>query len=288
MTGTAGSDTRDVFPMSGAFKEIQIVSRGTADFDNIKVYQSSIEYDRVPVSVCANELPYQFGAQLLSEPGEYEEIFQSVMGCDSTVFIQFEVLPVSTHEFSESVCVSYTWNSETYTTSGDKIQIFPAANGCDSIVTLHLTIYPLPEVPTYESVTNVGDYTLPAVKNGVWTNANGNVVTVAKTNGVYTLTITGEGGCKNSTTLTVTFEKPTGIEDILAGKLVIYPNPAKDEVFIKSELPNRKIEILDLTGRIVMFLQNGASTINVSALPQGVYMLKVYTDSGVVIAKMVK
>jgi len=38
----------------------------------------------------------------------------------------------------------------------------------------------------------------------------------------------------------------------------------------------------------VMFLQNGETTINVSALPQGAYMLKIYTDNGVVIAKMVK
>jgi hypothetical protein len=37
-----------------------------------------------------------------------------------------------------------------------------------------------------------------------------------------------------------------------------------------------------------MFLQNGETTINISAIPQGAYMLKIYTDSGMVIAKMVK
>ena len=46
--------------------------------------------------------------------------------------------------------------------------------------------------------------------------------------------------------------------------------------------------MLDLTGRIVMFLQNGETTINVSALSQGVYMLMIYTNSGVVAKKVVK
>ena len=288
---TKGTDTKTVFNLANMPTKIALVATyATIYFDDVKVYHSSIEYDRVPVSVCAGELPYQFGTQSLSEPGEYEEIFQSVTGCDSTVFIQFDVLPAPVHEFSASSCVSYTWNAETYTASGDYIQTFTAANACDSIVTLHLTIFPLPEVPTYAKVTNIGEYVLPAVGNGVWTKANGDVVTVAETSGVYTLTITGAGGCKNSTMLTVTIETKTGIEDILSEKLTIYPNPAKDELIIEhGELKIEKVEIYDLSGKIIVNCQlSTVNSINLSALPQGAYVLMIYTDSGVTDKKVVK
>jgi len=54
------------------------------------------------------------------------------------------------------------------------------------------------------------------------------------------------------------------------------------------------VEICDIAGRTVetwraaSLQQNGATTINVSALPQGVYMLKIYTNKGVVAKKVVK
>ena len=68
----------------------------------------------------------------------------------------------------------------------------------------------------------------------------------------------------------------------------------KEELFIKSELPIRKMEILDLTERTVetwhaaSLQQNGTAKINVSALPQSVYMLMIYTDSGISVKKVVK
>jgi len=85
----------------------------------------------------------------------------------------------------------------------------------------------------------------------------------------------------------------TGIKTVKIDALQIYPNPVKEELFIKSELPVKKIELLDLTGRTVetchaASLPNSATTINLSALPQGVYMLKIYTDSGVAVTKVVK
>ena len=219
--------------------------------------------------------------------------FTTIHGCDSVVTLNLTVNPIYTTPITASICEGgvYTENGFNTNIAGLSTLNFATIHGCDSIVTLNLTILPLPEVPTYQPVSNVGEYTLPSVENGVWTNETGDIVTLAETDGVYTLTVTGEGDCENSTTLTV--EITTGIEEILAEKLMIYPNPAKKELFIKSELPVKKIELLDLTGRTVetwhaASLQNSATTINLSALPQGVYMLKIYTDSGVAVKKVVK
>jgi len=85
----------------------------------------------------------------------------------------------------------------------------------------------------------------------------------------------------------------SSINEISANQLQIFPNPVKDELFIKSEFQIEKVEIYDLSGRAVEtlrapFLQQNGAIINVSALPQGIYLLKVYTDEGLAIRKVVK
>jgi len=49
-----------------------------------------------------------------------------------------------------------------------------------------------------------------------------------------------------------------------------------------------KVEIYSLTGALMIFENNFIEKISVSALPQGVYLLKVYTDKGLVVSKVVK
>jgi hypothetical protein len=80
----------------------------------------------------------------------------------------------------------------------------------------------------------------------------------------------------------------SGVNNIFVSQMVIYPNPAKNELFIKSELPIKKVEVYSLTGSLMVSENNFNETINVSALPQGVYILKVYTGKGLVISKVVK
>ena len=67
--------------------------------------------------------------------------FQTIHGCDSTVTLHLTVHYSDSTEFSQTVCDSYTWNDQTYTTSGDKVQHFQTIHGCDSMVTLHLTVH---------------------------------------------------------------------------------------------------------------------------------------------------
>ena len=86
----------------------------------------------------------------------------------------------------------------------------------------------------------------------------------------------------------------SGIENIVANKMSIYPNPVKDEIFIQSELQIKKVEIYDISGCHVETLhltslpQNEAQTINVSALPRGIYMVKVSVNDDFVVSKLVK
>jgi len=81
----------------------------------------------------------------------------------------------------------------------------------------------------------------------------------------------------------------TGIADIESGKIVIYPNPAKNELRIESNgLEITKLEIVDLSGKTIYQFNNLRNQINVSALSKGIYFVKIETEKGVITQKFIK
>jgi hypothetical protein len=109
--------------------------------------------------------------------------------------------------------------------------------------------------------------------------------------GDYAITLSG--GNDNNYIYTLVNGKLTvtalsGIEDVVANQLRIFPNPAKEELFIKSDLPVKNVKIYTLSGDLLISKDNFNEKISVSALPHGVYLLKVHTDKGVAVSKIVK
>ena len=80
----------------------------------------------------------------------------------------------------------------------------------------------------------------------------------------------------------------TGISTSQVALVQLFPNPAKDEIFIKSELPITQVEIYSLTGSLLLLKNNFNGKISLTTLPQSAYLLKVYTDKGVVVSKIIK
>jgi len=80
-----------------------------------------------------------------------------------------------------------------------------------------------------------------------------------------------------------------GIGNVCANQLQIFPNPVKDELKVESgELKVEKVEIFDISGKSLLTVNFQFSTIDVSVLPKGVYLLKIFTDKRLVISKIVK
>ncbi len=66
------------------------------------------------------------------------------------------------------------------------------------------------------------------------------------------------------------------VDDVNSNEIIIYPNPVKEELFINaSKLQANSIQVYDMSGRVVLNLDNTLSTesINVSELKQGIYIL---------------
>jgi Fibronectin type III domain. len=80
----------------------------------------------------------------------------------------------------------------------------------------------------------------------------------------------------------------TSTEENPVQNLQIFPNPVRDEIFIKSDSQIEKVELYSLTGNLLLSESNFNEKISVFALSPGVYMLKVYTDKGWTVSKVVK
>ena len=82
----------------------------------------------------------------------------------------------------------------------------------------------------------------------------------------------------------------TGIEDNFANNVSIYPNPAKDRLYIETETEIEDIVVFDIYGRRQQTTVNGQQTlsIDISNLNSGVYFVKITTAEGNIVKRFVK
>jgi hypothetical protein len=83
--------------------------------------------------------------------------------------------------------------------------------------------------------------------------------------------------------------KPAGIEEVgqSTQEIAIYPNPSKDYINISVENDEiENVQIYNLTGKLVK--QEKSNKININDLPVGMYIIKVETDGGNCIKKVIK
>ena len=86
----------------------------------------------------------------------------------------------------------------------------------------------------------------------------------------------------------------SGIEDVKADdadEVVVYPNPADDVVYVQSPSAMGSINVFSLSGKQVIVANAGgaqSTSLQVDNLPSGVYVIKIFTDEGVVVRRMIK
>ena len=87
-------------------------------------------------------------------------------------------------------------------------------------------------------------------------------------------------------------DSSAGVEDVISESSVsIYPNPATSEITIALPKPmNAEIRIFDVTGKLLVYqpqaLIERKHTMNVSALPPGVYFVRINSEDGTATKKL--
>ena len=77
----------------------------------------------------------------------------------------------------------------------------------------------------------------------------------------------------------------------VANNIKMYPNPTNNFVMVEvSNLTNAKLQVVDITGKILMnqSLNASSNTINVQQLPSGIYFFKVVSNEGTSTNKIIK
>jgi PKD repeat protein len=95
----------------------------------------------INAEICSGE-NYLVGSTAVSVSGIHTIVLQSLTGCDSTVTLSLQVLPVSSSVLNGTICSgeTYSFNGIDYSVSGTYTAVYASANGCDSIVTLNLDV----------------------------------------------------------------------------------------------------------------------------------------------------
>ncbi len=155
---------------------------------------------------------------------------------------------------------------------------------CDSIITTTL------DVITVDNTTYVNENTITANQTGAaykWLDCdNGNAEIPGETNQYFTPTETGNyavqviyNGCTVvSECVNITI---TGINNFETIELTIAPNPTSNILNIYTKETINQVEIFNLNGIMINTISENVNEINVSELPQGMYILKIRTNKGI-------
>ena len=144
----------------------------------------------------------------------------------------------------------------------------------------------------YKSSTEFGQY--QKISSSIITGTTFTDVNVLNSNEWYMVRaikfqVTGSGTYLNpSTGIFIQSPITVGIEEnIVNSTLIIYPNPTTGIVFVKAD-NIQKIEITNINGQIIKTIKNmTTNSFDISNQSKGIYFIKVITNEGISIGKLI-
>ncbi|MGV8916033.1 MAG: T9SS type A sorting domain-containing protein [Kaistella sp.] len=128
-------------------------------------------------------------------------------------------------------------------------------------------------------------------KNSISGNGDAKIILSANTNETganRTSNVMISGTGVSSKTIAVTQSGLLASGETKTFVTTLYPNPTSDILNIETQQKISKIEIFDLSGKLVKSVDGKAKNVSVSNLTNGMYLIKLYTENGVVNSKFIK
>lgn len=128
---------------AGIYRDTLISSTGCDSILILKLYVRNPVAINQTVTICSNELPYNWCGLQINSAGDYSKQYISANGCDSVVNLHLQVSYPSESNTEVSVCsnqLPYLWNGQSLNSPGNYSLILNNGAGCDSVVKLHLTV----------------------------------------------------------------------------------------------------------------------------------------------------
>lgn len=78
------------------------------------------------------------------------------------------------------------------------------------------------------------------------------------------------------------------ISEVISQAVTVSPNPASAHIFIEyGNLSVEKVTLLDATGQVMRHFENAITSMPLTSIPSGVYLLKIQTEAGIGMKKVV-
>jgi trimeric autotransporter adhesin len=277
---------------SGTYTQVLTNAAGCDSTVTLTLTINQPTVNTVTVTECTSYTWPQSG-MTYNVSGMYNDTIANAAGCDSVVTLDLTIIQPTTSSVSATACTSYTWgqNGMTYTASGMYNDTIPNSMGCDSILTLNLTI-----VSFVATATDNGNATVTASAGTTyqWINCATNSpiagataqTFVATVNGTYAA-IVSNGTCSDTTNC-VTIAN-VGIKENTISTISVHPNPTHDYVIVTMDASSATIEVMDVQGKLIQATQiKSGDQVDLSAYERGVYTLRIKTESGTSIERIVK
>ena len=247
---------------------------------------------------------YTFHGVTYNESGLFEQLVESLEGCDTLYHIEVDLGSSSVYDWWQTACNSFTWNDITYTDPGDYTQVFSISN-CDSIVHLHLSFAGQPEaVPEIFGLTEVnvstdlilGQYfyhidSVPLATHYEWEltgadwamNPSGTHCSlIVNTPDTATLKVKVWNDCGYTEQQIIIHAGFFDIDDNQTIPVSLYPNPANDKVIVEAD-NILSVKVYDMWGQLLKAI-DGANTskveISLHDLATAIYTVEVLTKQG--------
>ncbi|MCW8897561.1 MAG: PKD domain-containing protein [Flavobacteriales bacterium] len=178
------------------------------------------------------------------------------------------------------------------------------SHGCTFFGFSPITVHTIPIANFTNSNNGTGAFVFTDVSTSstsltswLWDFGDGNTSTMQNPSHQYAstgsynvcLTVNNAGGCTNSYCDSVTYTSTIGINEQNASSLSIFPNPVNDILTIENVAFNiDEIIILDITGKTIKTVLPTNNKINVSALADGVYFIKIISNNQQLTTKFIK
>ena len=247
----------------------------------------------VSVTECSSYTWAQNGMTYTAS-GMYTDTIPNSVNCDSVITLDLTINMPTSSVFTVSTCSpTYTWaqNGTVYSASGMYNDTILNAAGCDSVVTLNLTI-----TNFVATATDNGDATITASAGTTyqWINCTTNTPIAGATaqtfaataNGTYAV-IVSNGTCSDtSNCVNIT---NVGIKEHTISTISVHPNPTNDVVIVTMDASSAIVEVMDVQGKLVQTTQiKSGDQVDLGAYERGVYTLRIKTESGTSIERIVK
>lgn len=178
----------EVDPANEGFYEVLITtSNGCFNSEYFELFVPVFETN-IEDSICEGET-YNIAGSEISVAGAYSFPLTSILGCDSIVNLNLEVLTAGTNFVTPQICEGevYTYAGQSYTETGFYSFNIPGPTDCDSLISIDLTVN-----SKYEITIPFGICEGETFQEGT---------EILTTTGAYTFDYTSASGCDSIVTI---------------------------------------------------------------------------------------